>query len=72
MVLAFRIQSLSFEEVVIRILPCPYNICLTFFNHIMVREEHDIPNWILDEFGRFTLKSARTFFLGTRSSMWLG
>jgi len=33
-----------------------------FFNHIMVREEHDIPNWILDESGRFTLKSARTFF----------
>ena len=33
-----------------------------FFNHIMVREEQDIPNWILDEFGRFTLKSARTFF----------
>jgi len=27
-----------------------------FFNHIMVREEQDIPNWILDEFGRFTLK----------------
>jgi len=34
-----------------------------FFNHMMVREEHNIPNWILDEFGRFTLKSARTFFL---------
>jgi len=33
------------------------------FNHMMVREEHDIPNWILNEFGRFTLKSARTFFL---------
>ena len=29
----------------------------------MVREEQDIPNWILDEFGRFSLKSARTFFL---------
>ena len=35
----------------------------SFFNHIMVREEQDIPNWILDEFGRFSLKSARTFFL---------
>jgi len=34
-----------------------------FFNHIMVREEHDTPNWILDEFGRFTLKLTRTFFL---------
>jgi len=34
-----------------------------FFNLIMVREEHDIPNWILDESGRLTLKSARTFFL---------
>jgi len=34
-----------------------------FFNHIMVRVEHDIFNWILDESGRFTLKSARTFFL---------
>jgi len=33
------------------------------FSHTMVREEHDIPNWILDESGRFTLKSARTFFL---------
>jgi len=29
----------------------------------MVREEQDIPNWILDESGNFTLKSARTFFL---------
>ena len=29
----------------------------------MVKEEQDIPNWILDESGRFTLKSARTFFL---------
>jgi len=27
-----------------------------------VREEHDIPNWILDDFGRFTLKSAKNFF----------
>jgi len=34
-----------------------------FFNHIMVREEQDIPNWIIYEFGRFTLKSAWTFFL---------
>jgi len=33
------------------------------FNHIMVREEHDIPNWILDESSRFTFKSAKTFFL---------
>jgi len=29
----------------------------------MVRTEHDISNWILDESGRFTLKSAQTFFL---------
>jgi len=29
----------------------------------MVTEAQDIPNWILDEFGSFTLKSARTFFL---------
>jgi len=48
---------------------CDWNISLSlqhmphFFNHIMVREEQDIPNWILDEFGCFTLKSARTFFL---------
>ena len=33
-----------------------------FFNHIIIREEHNIPNWIQDEFGRFTLKSARTFY----------
>jgi len=33
------------------------------FSHIMVRVEQDIPNWILSESGRFTLKSARTFFL---------
>jgi len=29
----------------------------------MVREKQDIPNWILDEYGRFTLKLAKTFFL---------
>jgi len=29
----------------------------------MVRVDQDVPNWILDEFGRFTLKSARIFFL---------
>jgi len=34
-----------------------------FCNHIITREEQDIPNWIVDEFGRFTLKSVRTFFL---------
>jgi len=34
-----------------------------FFNHIMVREEQDISNWILDESGCFTLKLAMTFFL---------
>jgi len=33
------------------------------FSHIMVRVVQDIPNWILDESGRFTLKSAKTFFL---------
>jgi len=36
------------------------------FNHIIVMEEQDLPNWILDEFGHFTLKSARTFFLERR------
>jgi len=35
----------------------------SLFSHIMVKEEHNIPNWILDESGRFTLKSAMTFFL---------
>jgi len=35
----------------------------SFFNHIMVREEQNISNWILDESGRFTLRSTRTFFL---------
>ena len=34
-----------------------------FFNHIIIKEEQDIPNWILDKSGCFTLKSARTFFL---------
>jgi len=29
----------------------------------MVREEQDIPKWILDESGCFTLKSDRIFFL---------
>jgi len=33
------------------------------FSHIMVRADQDVPNCILDESGRFTLKSARTFFL---------
>ena len=33
------------------------------FSHIMVRAEQDIPNWILDESGCFTLKSTITFFL---------
>jgi len=33
-----------------------------FFNHIVVSEKHDIPNWILDEYGRFTLKLFRIFF----------
>ena len=33
------------------------------FSHIMVRVKQDIPNWVLDESGRFTLKSAMTFFL---------
>jgi len=48
---------------------CDWNISLSlqqmphFFNHIMVREEQDIPNWILYESCCFTLKSARTFFL---------
>jgi len=63
MVLAFRIQSLGFEQVVIGIFPCLYSRCLIFFNHIMVKEEQDIPNWILVESGHFTLKSARNYFL---------
>jgi len=48
---------------------CDWNIPLSlqqmalFFNHIMVREEKNIPNWIFDESGHFTLKSAKTFFL---------
>ena len=48
---------------------CDWNISLSlqqmphFFNHIMVREEQDIPNWILNESGHFNLKLARTFFL---------
>jgi len=62
MVLAFQIQPLSFGLVVIGRFPCLYSICL-FFNHIMVREEQDIPNLILDGSGYFTLKSAITFFL---------
>jgi len=33
------------------------------FTIIIIREEQDIPNWTLDESGRFTLKSTRTFFL---------
>jgi len=36
---------------------------LYLFSHIMLSAEWDIPNWILDEFGCFTLKSAKTFFL---------
>jgi len=56
---------------------CDWNIPLSlqqrphFFNHIMVRERQDIPNWILDESSCFTLKSARTFLV-TMSSLWLG
>jgi len=38
-----------------------------FFNHIMVTKKQDIPNWILDEPGRFTLKLARTFFMEPRA-----
>jgi len=57
---------------------CDWNIPLSlqqmphFFNHIMVREKQDFPNWILNESCCFTLKSAKTFFLGTKSSRWLG
>ena len=63
MVLVFRIQSLNFGQVVIGIFHCLYSRCLIFFSHIMVGAEQDIPKWILDESGRLTLKSARTFFL---------
>jgi len=51
---------------------CDWNIPLSLqqiphlFNHIIIWEEQDIPNWILDESGRFTLKSAKTFFLEPR------
>ena len=34
-----------------------------FFEYIMIRKEQDIPNWILEDSGHFTLKSAMTFFL---------
>jgi len=34
-----------------------------YFKHTMVRDEQDISNWILDESGRLTLKSVRTFIL---------
>jgi len=68
----FQIQSLSFGQVVIGIFPCLYSRCLVSFNHIMVREEQDISNWILDESGCFTLKSARTFFLEPRVSRGCG
>ena len=34
-----------------------------FFNHIMISEEQDIPNWILDDSVRLTLKSVRAFIL---------
>jgi len=43
-----------------------------FFSHIMVGAEQDIPNWILDESGHLTLKSARTFFLDPRVSYGWG
>jgi len=41
-----------------------------FFNHIMLREEQDIPNWILDESVCFSFKSDKIFFLGPRSSIY--
>ena len=77
MVLAFRIQSLSFEQVVIGIFHCLYRRCLIFlviswlgrnmiFFFISKRAEQDIPNWILYESGRFTLQLDRTFFLDPR------
>ena len=47
----------------IGIFPCLYNKCLIVFNHIMIREEQNIPNWILEESDCFTIKSAMTFFL---------
>jgi len=39
-------------------IPLPLQEMTHFFEHIMIRQEQDIPNWILDESGRFTLKSA--------------
>ena len=47
---------------------CDWNLLLSLeqmphlFSHIMVTADQDVPNWILDESGRSTLKSARTFF----------
>ena len=58
MVLVFRIQFLSDWNILLSLQQMPH-----LFSHIMVRADQDGSNWILDESGRFTLKSARTFFL---------
>ena len=58
MVLVFRIQFLSDWNILLSLQQMPH-----LFSHIMVRADQDVPNWILDESSRFTLKSTRTFFL---------
>jgi len=35
----------------------------SFFKHIMIKQEHDTSNWIMEDSGHFTLKSARKNFL---------
>jgi len=45
------------------IIPLPLQQVNHFFEHIMIRQEQDTPNWILEDSGHFTLKSARKFFL---------
>jgi len=74
-VLNFNIAGLSFDDASIPDTVSQFwtggdwNISLSLqqmphlFSHIMVRAEQDIPNWILDESGRLTLKSPRTFLL---------
>jgi len=63
-------DGISISDIVSQFWTCrDWNIPLSLqqmshlFSHIMVRADQDVPNLILDESGRFTLKSARTFFL---------
>ena len=34
-----------------------------FIEHIMIRQEHDTPNWFMEDSGQFTLKYVRKVFL---------